>query len=279
LTTTTRPPVHEPDLEAEQEVDLGRYARAVLVRWWLPIAGLIAGAVIGYLISLGGSQVWKASATVYLGQPYSVIGGTLIQGPQTNPATVGAIVHSEEAIDTAAHAAAMPAGALRGTVSTKSVSTGTSAVGAAKTIANPLVAISVRASTAHRARLAANSLANQVVQKLAPFTSDKVAGLKKRIAADQDAIDAARRQAGGGGQLGALLALQLYPIEQDQITAQQLLTQAIHIERPQVLTRAVPTRVTARSRRNDVVVAAFLGLLVGLVAALAWEPLATRTRR
>ena len=32
--TTTR----EPDLEAEQEVDLGRYARAVVTRWWLPLA-------------------------------------------------------------------------------------------------------------------------------------------------------------------------------------------------------------------------------------------------
>src|ERR671934_510904 len=98
MTTAKR----EPDLDAEQEVDLGRYARAVIVRWWLPVAGLIVGAFIGYLISLSGSQVWKASATVYLGQPYSVIGGALLQGPQTNPATAGAIVHSEAAIDKAA---------------------------------------------------------------------------------------------------------------------------------------------------------------------------------
>ena len=51
MSTRTR----EPDLEAEQEVDLGRYARAVVVRWWLPVAGLVAGAIVGYLISLGGS--------------------------------------------------------------------------------------------------------------------------------------------------------------------------------------------------------------------------------
>jgi hypothetical protein len=279
LTTTTRSPVRDPDLDAEQEVDLGRYARAVLVHWWLPVAGLVAGAIIGYLISLGGSQVWKASATVYVGQPYSVIGGTLLQGPQTNPATVGAIIHSEEAIDKAAHDAGMSANKLRGTISSKSISTGvSSSVGTTRTAANPLVQISVRSPRARYARAAVNSLANQVVRKLAPFTNDKIAQLKKRIANDQAAIDAARSQARTGGQVGALLSLQLYPIVQDQITAQGLLTQAQQIERPAVLTRGAPVRVTARSRRNDVVVAAFLGLIVGLIAALAWEPVAARLR-
>src|SRR5919199_3608065 len=126
--TITRP--REPELDAEQEVDLGRYARAVALRWWLPLAGLIAGAAIGYLISLGASQVWKANATVYLGQPYSAVGGgTAIQGKQTNPAAVSTIVHSEEAVDRAAHDAGTSPSALRGKVSTKSVSTGTGGVG------------------------------------------------------------------------------------------------------------------------------------------------------
>jgi hypothetical protein len=278
LTTTTRPPVRDPELEAEQEVDLGRYARAVAARWWLPVAGLVVGAIIGYLISLGGSQVWKASSTVYLGQPYSVIGGTLLQGPQTNPATAGAIIHSEEAIDNAAHAAGMSPGKLRGTISTKSISTAVSSVGPNRTSANPLLQVSVRASRARSARLAVNALANQLVQKLAPFTNVKIAGLKLRIANDQAAIDAARAQSRSGGQLGALVSLQLYPIVQDQITAQQLLAQAQQIERPEVLTRGAPQRVTARSRRNSVVVAAFLGLVIGLIAALAWEPVAARRR-
>jgi uncharacterized protein involved in exopolysaccharide biosynthesis len=97
----------EPDLEAEQEVDLGRYARAVVVRWWLPIAGLVAGAIVGYLISLSGSQVWKASATVYLGTPYSYPGNTPLQSQQTYPTSVGTIAKSEEAIDVAAAAAGM----------------------------------------------------------------------------------------------------------------------------------------------------------------------------
>lgn len=273
--TTNRQPA--PDLDAEQEVDLGRYARSVATRWWLLVAGLVIGAVIGYAIALGGSQLFKATSTVYLGTPYSIISSVQLQGPQTNPATVGTIVHSEAAIDAAARAAGMPAHALRGHISTKSISTGTSVSGT-KSTATPLVGISVQASTRKRARLATNSLANQVVMKLAPFTNAKIAGLKKRIAADQAAIDAGRAQAKSGGQLGAVIALQLYPIEQDQISAEQLLVQAVNIERPAVLTRGAAVRVTARSRRNSTVVGAFLGLVIGLIAALAWEPLAARRR-
>jgi hypothetical protein len=35
-------------------------------------------------------------------------------------------------------------------------------------------------------------------------------------------------------------------------------------------------KTTARSRRNSVVVAAFLGFLIGLAAALVWERVAAR---
>jgi uncharacterized protein involved in exopolysaccharide biosynthesis len=37
--------------------------------------------------------------------------------------------------------------------------------------------------------------------------------------------------------------------------------------------------VTAQSRRNAIVVAGVLGLLVGLLAALVWDPIAARVRR
>ena len=63
-----------PDVDAEEELELSRYWNALLTRWWLPVAGLIAGAVIGYLLSLGGHNVYQAKATIYLGQPLSPTG-------------------------------------------------------------------------------------------------------------------------------------------------------------------------------------------------------------
>ena len=74
----------------------------------------------------------------------------------------------------------------------------------------------------------------------------------------------------------AVFALRLGDVLDDQLQAKQLLIQAQEVERPKVLTRAAAVKTTARSRRNAVVVAAFLGLLVGLLAALLWEPLLGR---
>ena len=92
--TAPAPPQRGLDPEAEQEVDFARYVRLLGSRWWLLVAGLVIGAVIGYLISLGGSQVYSATATVYLGQPYNPQGGAPIITQQTNPSSVGSIIQS-----------------------------------------------------------------------------------------------------------------------------------------------------------------------------------------
>jgi hypothetical protein len=79
-------PEHSLDPEGEQEVDFGRYVRLVAARWWLVVAGLIVGAVVGYAVSLGGTQRYQATATLYLGQPYSASGNVQLQAAQ-NPST------------------------------------------------------------------------------------------------------------------------------------------------------------------------------------------------
>ena len=41
-----------PELEDEQEIDFGRYWRALAVRWWLPLAGLVVAAIAGVAVGL-----------------------------------------------------------------------------------------------------------------------------------------------------------------------------------------------------------------------------------
>jgi hypothetical protein len=168
---------------------------------------------------------------------------------------------------------------LRGDVSTKTISTGVG-TGTSRPVVNPLVRVTVQASTRRRAQAAANELAAIVVERLAPFADQKIAGLKERIDADQLQIDAIRGATGSSDPTArALFAIQVGEVLDDQLQAKQLLIQAQQIERPKVLTPAAAARTTARSRRNSMVVAAFLGLLVGLAAALAWEPIVGRRRR
>ncbi len=83
-----------PDVDAEEELELGRYWNALITRWWLPLAGLVAGIAIGYLLSLGGHQVYQAKATIYLGQPLNPTGTGQIQSLATNPSTVKQVVLS-----------------------------------------------------------------------------------------------------------------------------------------------------------------------------------------
>src|SRR3954469_1193085 len=239
------------DAEAEREVDLGRYWHAVVARWWLLLLGLVAGALIGYAVSLGGTQQFKGSATIYLGTPYSIIGSVPLQNAQTNPSTVNALIHSEAVVDAAAAAAGTSPDAIRGGISSKAISSGVGLTAAQRTAANPLVRIGVTAATRRRATRAANSLARQVVARLSPLSRQKIDLLKQRIATDKTQIDTIRRLSSGGSDttLKAVLGIQLSDVLQDQLQAEQLLAQALQVERPALLARAAAVKTTARSRR------------------------------
>ena len=80
------------------------------------------------------------------------------------------------------------------------------------------------------------------------------------------------------GQLNGLVQQRLSIVDQLS-TNQQQLALAQDVEAPQLITRAVALKTTARSRRNTVIVAALIGLLLGIIAALLWEPVGRITRR
>lgn len=275
-----------PELDAERDVDLRRHWDTITTHWWLPLAGLVAGAVIGYLISLGGAQVYKGKAVVYLGQPLSQ-GGVQVQSQNTNPSTVRTIVTAESTIQAVARDAGLRPGQLRGHISTQAVTGNISRLGQ-----NPLVAITV---TGHRRRSvarAANDLARRVVfsDALAGYSKAKITNLQLEVDNEKSALSLLDRnlkaqQAALGnasglsttdrlvalGQLNGLLQQRLTTIDQ-LTTNQQQLALAQKVEAPQITTLAAATKTTARSRRNTVIVAALIGLLLGIVAALLYEP-------
>ena len=278
MSTTTRERPAELDYDVEQEVDFGRYLGSILLRWWLPVAGIVLGALIGYVISLGGAQVYRAQATIYLGQPYGGLNSTtLIASDQTNPASVKQIVTAESVIDRVAAIAGMKPKDLRGHVSTSAISSGNAA---ARLGQAPLVTITVTGRAPAKVRTAANKLANAAVLSLGRFARAKVEALKQQIAsldAQLAAIDKAR--GGSDSATAAVLAVQRGQVQDDRLAASQLLTQAQQVESPRIVTAAAPHKVTARSRRNTMAVAALIGFLLGVVAALLWEPVAGRFAR
>ena len=275
-----------PDLDAEREVDLRSYWNRISEHWWLPLAGLAVGLVIGYLISLSGSQVYRARAVVYLGQPLSG-SGVQVQSQATNPSTVRQIVTSEATIGSVARRVGLKPSQLRGHIATQAVTGAITRLGQ-----NPLVALTVTGHLRGKVARAANGLATSVVTSpaLASYSQTKISNLRTLVQGEQAALtsldqnikaqQAALENASGlsttdrlilTNTLNGLVQQRLTTVDQ-LTTNQQQLALAEDVEAPQLITRAAATKTTARSRRNTVLVAGLIGLILGGIAALLYEP-------
>jgi len=260
------------DPEAEQEVDFGRYWRLLASRWWMPAAGLVIGAVVGYLIALGGNQVYKATATLYLGQPYTASGNVQLQAAQTNPSSVRVIAHADSVIAKAASQCKAKPALFRGGISTQSV-----AGNIAKNGQSPLVSLTVQSKKRKVASCTANAIAASVVDKLSAFSNQKIANFQAQIAQYNADIKSINEALSGTSVSSTDKLLQLQRLTNDQLnklSTTQLLSQASQVEKPSVLTGAHAQKVTARSRRNAVVVSALIGLVIGAIVALLWDGVA-----
>jgi hypothetical protein len=279
--TAPAPPSRGFDPEAEQEVDFARYVRLLAVRWWLLAAGLVVGAVIGYLISLSGTQVYKASSTVYLGQPYSPTGGNPVNTPQTNPSAVGQVVSSQAVDTTVANACHVNVSTFKKGISTQTVSTGASSKSGAPAQISPLVKVSVQSKKGKIASCAAEGLANAVVLHLGTYPAAKIRNLEAQVLVDnQDikTIQAAIANPGISDTNKLILQTTLRSDQLDKTTNAQLLLLAKTVESPRVLLNAAAQKITARSRRNTVVISALIGLILGAIAALFWDRVAALSR-
>ncbi|HEX3291439.1 MAG TPA: hypothetical protein VHR46_08610 [Gaiella sp.] len=281
------------DPNAEREVDLRSAWDRITARWWLPVGGLILGAVLGVLVSVGSGDVYRSQALVYLGQPFTPSGGGQLQSLQTNPKTVSEIVRSEAAIKTAAAAAGLRPGQLRGNV------TSTAVVQPGQVARNftPLVQIEVRAPTKLKSEKAANAFANTVVTQVVPYITQKMKLLEAQITNDERQLDeiASRIDAANEQQRLASASKTLSLAEkllvstnsnatvnaaeqrrgtvlQDLNSARQLHSLAENVELSRVVQPGVGVRTSATSRRNAAAVGALAGLLLGALAAILADP-------
>jgi ElaB/YqjD/DUF883 family membrane-anchored ribosome-binding protein len=266
-----------PDPDAEREVDLRSYLNALTVRWWLPVAGLVGGIIVGLLVSLGGNQVWTANSTVYLGQPLSPTGSVQIQSDATNPSTVGVIIHSEANLRRAARAAGMPVSKLRGHVSSRPVAGALTKLGQ-----TPLVQITVTGTAPRRVQIAANTLAKIVIVNTSTYADKLIESWQEQVSTYTTSLKTIDDQLKGSGLSGTdklIVSIQRAQIADQLTTAKQQLAVAQEVEKGSQKTFAAATKTTAKSRRNTVIVAALIGLLLGIFAALLWEPVGRVVRR
>lgn len=278
----------DPDLDAEREVDLGGYLDALVARWWLPVLGLVIGVAIGYLLALGGKDVYRAEATVYVGTPFGP-NGTSVQSISTNPNTVTRLARGQQALEEVAQKSGMTVRQLRAGVSTRPIKSGSP-----KTAPNQFYAVTVEGPKRGQVNTAAQAIAEKIVDVTGGYAKLKVDTFKRQIASDQAQLDAidkqsqlVQQQIGGASAserltLGTLLLTMEQrrgTLEQDRLQARQLLALAEQVELPRILDRGSALKATARSSRNSIAIAGLIGLIIGLLAALFWDPVAARTGR
>ena len=286
------------ELEDEQEVDLSSAWQRLKVRWWLPVGGVLVGAVVGLALALSGGSVWRAETIVYLGQPFAPLGGGQIQSLATNPRTVGEIIRSASVLQDISKATGIPVSKLRSSISTRELV----ATGQIRGI-NPLIEIAVKGSGPVRVEQAADELAERVVERVSIYVTEKTALLKQQVAVSEGQLAAVEaRIARAQEQQDQLLGNQSLPpverlllsqnlnavittadarrtsLQDDLFEARQLLNLAESLESSRVVEPAAASKTTARSSRTSLLVGALIGLLVGAIAALAADPIAARRR-
>jgi uncharacterized protein involved in exopolysaccharide biosynthesis len=257
------------ELEFEQEVDFGRYLTALGHGWWLLLAGLVIGAVIGVAMSLGSGNLYKAKATVYLGQPLAVNSSAQIQGVNTNPSSLNKLAHAEDVLALVSSQSGLPLKKLKSGVSTATVSGNLSKLGQ-----NPLVTISVQADVKKTAvQDAANALAETVLARLSDYSNQKISILQAQIATDTKQIAAIDKHlssiAASDAAMAALSEQRRGTLSDELQTDQLLLAQAKTVEQGSILSKAKATKTTGRDRKSALVVGSVLGLLIGAICALA----------
>jgi hypothetical protein len=282
----------------EQEVDLASAWQRLKLRWWLPVGGLVVGAVLGLALALSGGSVWRAETIVYLGQPFAPLGGGQIQSLATNPRTVGEIVRSEAVLRDVARQTGISVAKLRASISTREILT----PGQPRGI-NPLIEIAVKGSPPRRVEQATDALAARVVESVSTYVIEKTRQFEESVEQSEIQLEEVNeRIRSAQEQQAAVIADQSLPlaerllitanlnsvittadarraaIQDDLFESRQLLNLAEHVESSRVVEPAVAAKTTARSSRTSLVVGALIGLLLGAVAALVAEPILARRR-
>jgi hypothetical protein len=187
------------------------------------------------------------------------------------------IAHAESTIVKVASLCKAKPGLFRGGISTQAVAGNLSKNGQTAE-----VSLTVQSRKRKVASCAANQIAAIVVDKTSGFADQKIANFEAQLAALNGDIKIINTGL-SGTQLTAtdklVLQSRLFADEQNKLSTSQLLTQARQVEKPSVLTGAHATRVTARSKRNTVVVTALIGLVIGAIVALMWDGVAAGLAR
>jgi len=288
--------------EQRDEVRVSEYAGRVVRRWYIVVACIVVAVLLVVLNTVSGGNRYQSQASVFLGAPLTPNGQqTFPASIETNPTSATAYLRSDEVMFKAAGAAGLKPQALR---SHTSITQLTSTV-AKSGLANANLQITVLGAPSWSrtsVRTATKSLADSVITWANTYQDQKRTLLQSQVTTDktqiqtlQSAIDSANKAIAAiktsnmsptdkAVQISPLLATvadagsRLDEISSQMTQNQMFLTAADTIERAGYLGSPSVKQVTATSHQSSLIVAAFAGLIVGIILALLWDAFRSRPK-
>jgi hypothetical protein len=296
MTPETESRLPPPDLEAEREIDFGQYFRRIAVRWWLLAAGIVIGAVIGVLAATASSNPSQATVVVYLGKPLFPGTTTPIENLPTKLTTIGQLASSDEVVNSVAAKVGVRPARLRAGISTVSVGR----KGPTET-ATSFEQITVQGIPRKKALAAATALAQIVVDENSAYTKirlrtfqqnrERVQQRLNQVNQNIDDLQKRSAQIAADPNLSSTNKLLLTAsvtnllqinenlqsdLQASLLTSDDTIALAKQVELARILQPAKIERASPPSRRSAALIGGVIGLLVGLLAALLWDPVAAR---
>jgi hypothetical protein len=289
-------------------VRVTEYFRRAARRWYVVVLAVVAAVALVFLHGVSGATKQSAAtASVYLGQPFTPGGASVLTStPLSNPAISIQYVTAPQQIATAAKAAGIDHRSLRKHVSVlSSTPAGAGGTGKASTGGGPpTITINVEGPWAPaKVQTATNSMAQSLITYANRYTTLKTSLIARRVATEKATMKTLQEvQMRAHENLNAIDASSAAPLDKvaasspfvsdlssaaDQIGTltlnltndQVALVATRDIESSQYISRAVGHKVSAATRRSSLIIAAMVGLIVGVGLALAWEALSVRPRR
>lgn len=264
------------------EITLRDYARVLWTGRLVVLICIAIAVVVAVVASVASPAKYTAKATVSMGQA-TTISGTPIQTPYTNPTTAPQVLSSDDVIDRVADRAGVSAGRVR----SDAVLTAPRVTGSQGNQPTVLT-VTVTDKNRQKAIDIANAYA-EVVLAIAGegFTaSQKV--YERQLGQSRAVIDELVAQVRtlrgqlttASGERAALLQTALLSATEELRLARQdaadqeiLLTKAAAVEAPNRISQAdsASSSGSAPNRVRAILLGAFVGLLVGILATFVWK--------
>ena len=197
---------------------------------------------------------------------------------QTNPSAVGQFANAQAIDAKVATQCKTSVESFRKGISVQRVASATSSTKATAQI-NPLVTLAVQTAKGKVASCVANGLARAAVAGIGTYPEAKIKNYEGRIAVDTAAINeinAGLANPAVSPTVQVTLQTKLTSTQLDLSTYSGLLLVAKQVELPRVTIPAAARQVTAQSSHNTVVIAALIGLILGVLGALLWDRIVPR---